>query len=97
MFGARRIVSTPQFKCPSCNSTLNKPVQYQTMGDVMRSAGTFTAIGGADALPCPVCGHSIPKMDIISGKLDPKPGAAAIVSTVVVISIIAFLLYKCAS
>jgi len=88
-------MAAEQFICPRCKTTLNKPVQYQVLGDVSRAGGTTVLMGSGETLPCPVCGHAISKHDIISGKLDPKVGTGSIVTTVVVLAVIGFVLYQC--
>jgi hypothetical protein len=84
--------------CPNCKTRLNKPVQYQVMGDIGSAGGSFIGLGGDDTLPCSACGFRMKKMDIIAGKFDPTVSKKGmLIAAIVAVAVIGFLLYQCSS
>jgi hypothetical protein len=98
------MATEPRFFCPSCKAAIDKPPQYQLLGDVARAGGDFILMGSSDAFQCPSCGFQILKQDIVSGKLDSPPGAPAkirlsgqeIAGMIFLLGIAAFIIVRCA-
>jgi len=59
--------------CPQGKTTLNKPVQYQVLGEVTKAGGSFIAMGDSDSVPCGICGFRCRKRRSSRANSTPQP------------------------
>lgn len=85
------MAKSAQFRCPHCQTLLNKGPVNEVLGEV-RSFFVF----GPATLPCPRCGRAIDRLGIIDGKYDVKgPGLVTLAFLLAVAVFIIYCLSQC--